>query len=91
MACGILIPQPGIEPTPPALEAWNLNHWTAREVPGKFSYGNADVVFSRGMPVPLMRTTALALVCNDYLLFSLLWGGEERMMHLCGPCFTSLF
>ena len=24
--------QPGIEPTPPALEGWSLNHWTAREV-----------------------------------------------------------
>ena len=33
-ACGILVPRPGIEPAPPALEAWSLNHWTAREVPG---------------------------------------------------------
>ena len=32
-ACGILVPQPGIEPVPPALEAQSLNHWTAREVP----------------------------------------------------------
>ena len=32
MACGILAPQPGIEPAFPALEAWSLNHWTAREV-----------------------------------------------------------
>ena len=23
--------QPGIEPVPPALEAWNLNHWTTRK------------------------------------------------------------
>ena len=30
--CGILVPPPGIEPTPPAVEAWSLNHWTAREV-----------------------------------------------------------
>ena len=30
---GILVPQPGIEPTPPAMEARNPNHWTAREVP----------------------------------------------------------
>ena len=28
MACGILVPQPGIEPGAPALEAWSLNHWT---------------------------------------------------------------
>ena len=31
-ACGILVPQPGIEPMPPTVEVWCLNHWTAREV-----------------------------------------------------------
>ena len=25
--------QSGIEPVPPALGAWSLNHWTTREVP----------------------------------------------------------
>ena len=33
VACGISVSYPGIEPTPPALEAWSLNHWTPREVP----------------------------------------------------------
>ena len=33
MARGILVPLPGIEPAPPAVEAQSLNHWTAREVP----------------------------------------------------------
>ena len=33
MACGVLVTRPGIELTPPALEARSLNHWTAREVP----------------------------------------------------------
>ena len=32
-AWGILVLRPGIETTPPALEARSLNHWTAREVP----------------------------------------------------------
>ena len=32
-ACGILVPQPGIEPAPPAVAAQSLNHWSAREVP----------------------------------------------------------
>ena len=27
--------RPGIEPVPPAVEAWRLNHWTAREVPNQ--------------------------------------------------------
>ena len=26
------LPQSGIEPTPPAVEIQNLNHWTTREV-----------------------------------------------------------
>ena len=33
-ACEILAPQLGIEPLPPALAAWGLNHWTASQVPG---------------------------------------------------------
>ena len=32
-ACGLSVPRPGIEPTPPAVEGQSLNHWTAREVP----------------------------------------------------------
>ena len=31
MACGNLVPQPGIEP--PVVEVQSLNHWTTREVP----------------------------------------------------------
>ena len=31
-ACGILVPQPRIEHTPPALVAHSPNHWPAREV-----------------------------------------------------------
>ena len=31
-AFGILVPWPGIEPTPPALAAWSLNYCTAKEV-----------------------------------------------------------
>ena len=31
-AWGILVPHPGMEPVPLGVEAWSLNHWTAREV-----------------------------------------------------------
>ena len=31
-ACGILVPQPGVEPAPPVVEVQSLNHWTAGEV-----------------------------------------------------------
>ena len=33
-----LVPLPGIEPPPPTVEAWNPNHWTAREFPYRFSF-----------------------------------------------------
>ena len=32
MARGISVPRPGIEAMLPAVEAWSLNRWTAREV-----------------------------------------------------------
>ena len=32
-AHGMLVPRPGIELVPPAVEAQSPNHWTAREVP----------------------------------------------------------
>ena len=35
-ACRILVPQPGIKPTPPAVEGQSLNHWISREVPPLF-------------------------------------------------------
>ena len=33
MACGILVPQPGMESLPPIVETQSLNYWTPREVP----------------------------------------------------------
>ena len=38
----ILVPQPGIEPTPPAVEVWCLNHWTAVGVPFFFTFNNSE-------------------------------------------------
>ena len=34
----ILVPGPGIEPMPPAVEAQSLSHWTAREAPNAKSF-----------------------------------------------------
>ena len=33
MAYGILVPQSGMEPIPPTVEAQSPNYWTARELP----------------------------------------------------------
>ena len=40
MAGGILVPQPGIKPVPPAVELWSPNHWVTREFPTKYSFYN---------------------------------------------------
>ena len=45
MACGILVPGPGIEPAPPAVEAQSLNHWTAREVSHLFIVNTLPILF----------------------------------------------
>ena len=52
-ACGILVSWPGIEPTPPAVEAWSLNHWTTREV--LFYSSVCKLLFSFGLWDPLYR------------------------------------
>ena len=33
VAYGILLPQPGVEPEPLSVKAWNPNHWIARKFP----------------------------------------------------------
>ena len=55
---GILVPWPGINPTSPALEAWSLNHWTAREVPTKGPLDSAQQGF---FPAWRGRTISTAL------------------------------
>ena len=34
VACGILVPRPGIEPRPSVVRAQSPNRWTEREFPG---------------------------------------------------------
>ena len=56
-ACGILVPRPGIEPTPTSLEAWSLNHWTTREVPHHRSLVAGPTSFPGSLCLPSSRTT----------------------------------
>ena len=52
MACGILVPQAGIEPGPLAVEAQSPNHWTAGEFPDlHFKWGGGGCRVDVGRPV----------------------------------------
>ena len=46
-ACGILVPWPGIQPAPPALEARGLHHWTTREVLILYVYKSCQTVTTK--------------------------------------------
>ena len=57
-AYGILVPQPGMEPVPPAMGAWRLNLWTTREVP-KYSVRFSDICIHNAVytiPSPLFSS-----------------------------------
>ena len=51
LSCSIwdLVPCPGIKPQPPALGAWSLSHWTAREAP-KYSWLSGIRTYSTAFP-----------------------------------------
>ena len=36
--CGLLVPQPEVQPECPALDSQSPNHWTTKEVPSSISY-----------------------------------------------------
>ena len=43
---GSSFPKQGLNPHPPALEVWRLNHWTAREVPSDGGFLNPFFPFA---------------------------------------------
>ena len=53
------VSRPGMEPVPPALEAWNLNHWTTREIPNlqlhSFNFTVDSIKFSTEMIMSLVN------------------------------------
>ena len=53
----ILVPRPGTEPVPPAVEAQTLNHWTTREVPGSLYFKSSqEILISKYLCKPSVVT-----------------------------------
>ena len=62
-ACRILVPQPQIKTQPPEWEAWNLNHWTAREFPPL-------LIFKTSFFLSILCELSLSLViCAESIFF----------------------
>ena len=56
IACGVLVPGPGIEPEPPALETRDLHHWTfTREVPHDVTWCSPNLMAQMAKKLPAMR------------------------------------
>ena len=63
VACGISVPQSGIEPAPPAVGVLSLNQWTAREVPLPHCFLEIPwwSVISAGSPIDNIEMTSCLL------------------------------
>ena len=87
LGCGMwdLVPWPGIKPRPPALGAWSLSHWTAREVSAVFS------LFLQELSKPVLHFphSSIFLIsssgCGRFCLFS------NPLWQDCRPHFPQLW
>ena len=66
-ACGILIPRPGIKPTPTAVEAWCINYWTTREIPSSPFFK------------PLLSSDPVSLLSFSCPYFLFPWGLADKL------------
>ena len=69
LACGILVPPPGIEPVPSAVEAQTPNHWPSRAVPGLsllLSQGLCGGSRACGLHLPPRAVDARILVLSGH-------------------------
>ena len=66
MACGILVPQSGIEPTPSIVETWSPNHWTPGTSTLQLSYNLAFAWYVIFQPVTFSLFMSLYLKSMSY-------------------------
>ena len=71
--CGILVPQPGIEPTTPAVEVQNSNHCIAREVSEGYCLSQLRSLICPEAPVASILLRLKTIINTRGLLQSGLW------------------
>ena len=73
---------PGIEPMLPAVEAWSLNHWTARKVP--IGYFTLYIHCTAQQHESLRQFSTIKIGLNVYLVNFTLKSHTEEMMTTVG-------
>ena len=81
VAFRILVPHLGIEPGPPAVEAWNPNHWTSREVSVGLYFNNSKCLHKTCCVSGTFISILQRLI---HLIFISLWD-----KYYYNPCFTN--
>ena len=72
VACGILVPQPGIKPMPHASGAQSINHWTSREgLLGNFFCSHTTSLSGAYESVTTLVSSKLYFSCHH--IISALW------------------
>ena len=78
-ACRILVPQPGRESMPTAVEAQRLNHWTSREVPS----WNLFLTFYRRASAWVEEFEDLIYLCHRFCMWCpWAWAPESEYEYL---------
>ena len=70
-ACAILVSRPGIKPVLSAVEAWSVNHWTARE-----GHGN-----NKNTPSLLVTSASCSAAFHSLLNLYFQRVSQETLMH----------
>ena len=73
-----LVPWPGIEPGPPALGAWNLSHWTTREVSWNWFVENNGA----DSPHTIMEFWWIRRVCSPWMFGGTKCWCYEMFLHV---------
>ena len=81
MVCEIWFPDQGWNPGPPALRAWSLSHWTAREIPTTALFLISHMALGKYPLWPSVTLSSKQKKSDS--LQCCLWG-LERVMRTCG-------
>ena len=73
VACGSLVPLPGIEPKLPALEEWGHNQWTTREVPFLPQYSFWEESLTSEIILTSQKSYLKDLFYIKFIFFPRLW------------------